>query len=404
MGTAPQGVERFELMFLGTVADDNETRHRVENILNELYDLCGDDLDRIFASAPLVIRRTGDYGALQLQCDSLRRAGAQVDIVENTPFQESRTKETLPGNGATFQDGVEVTADMFYAGTACMRDNRHQDAISIFSRALTIQPDFAEVHLNLGNVYFNVNNRALAAKHYKEYIRLKPEKPEGYSNLGNLCMKENDFSTAIENYEKTLQRQPTNAYVQMTLGFAYQNLNRLVEAQTQYERCLDLDPTNEAARRLLGDVMKMIANGGGVQSSLQLAIPLGSAVEEQVLRTQRWAEHMGEFAWFHNSAESDAGEPLTPHNIPSDWNDQMRTILKELRKAGCCHNAISPQTVRVRNGVLLLCDFRWATRIDQIIPESWPDEVGGEFRLGIRDFDDDFSFRRTIASLKPRPA
>lgn len=82
------------------------------------------------------------------------------------------------------------------------------------------------------------------------------------------------------------------------------------------------------------------------------------------------------------------GEPVRQHNLPKDWRQQASSILSILAKHGCCHNDIKCDNLVVLNDKLSLIDFGWATGIDEVIPNDWPQGIGRQHRLGVHKFDD----------------
>ena len=54
----------------------------------------------------------------------------------------------------------------------------HGKAITAFSKALEIDPDYAQAHLGLASIYANeLKNRQKAIYHYKQYLKLQPQGP-----------------------------------------------------------------------------------------------------------------------------------------------------------------------------------------------------------------------------------
>tara|TARA_R110000851_G_scaffold120181_2_gene248401 strand:+ start:3191 stop:3727 length:537 start_codon:yes stop_codon:yes gene_type:complete len=93
------------------------------------------------------------------------------------------------------------------------------------------------------------------------------------------------------------------------------------------------------------------------------------------------------------------GEQINKSNLPKDWVDQMTYILESLREYDVSHNDIKPSDILVYNNKLMLVDFGWATIRREEIPEDWPVSIGSEFRYGVKDFNDSYSFMRSVQHI-----
>lgn len=56
-----------------------------------------------------------------------------------------------------------------------------------------------------------------------------------------------------------------------------------------------------------------------------------------------------------------AGETITRDNKPHDWEEQLQTILHDLRQERIQHNDIKRQELLVHNGRVMLIDYGWAS-------------------------------------------
>lgn len=93
------------------------------------------------------------------------------------------------------------------------------------------------------------------------------------------------------------------------------------------------------------------------------------------------------------------GEQINKSNLPEDWIDQMLYILESLRDYNISHNDIKPSDILVHDKKLMLIDFGWATNIGAQIPENWPTSIGAEFKYKVKEFNDCYSFLKSIESI-----
>lgn len=75
-------------------------------------------------------------------------------------------------------------------------------AIDYLTRCLKVNPRHFEAHYNLGNVYSDIGNLALAKIHYELSTAIEPTYPNGFYNLGLVLI-------SMENYEEAIDRLHT---------------------------------------------------------------------------------------------------------------------------------------------------------------------------------------------------
>jgi tetratricopeptide (TPR) repeat protein len=98
----------------------------------------------------------------------------------------------------------------FARGIALEEDpNTQPDAISAYHQVLAIEPAHAAAHINLGTLYYNRQDFALAEKHYRQAIEADPRYSLAYFDLGNVLDETGRVQEAISTYKTALQLAPT---------------------------------------------------------------------------------------------------------------------------------------------------------------------------------------------------
>ena len=77
-------------------------------------------------------------------------------------------------------------------------------ALKGFTKALALDPNYAEAHYNKGNSFFELGNAEKAIASFREAIRLNPKYTDAYTNLGNTYHSIYDLDSAIDCYERAL--------------------------------------------------------------------------------------------------------------------------------------------------------------------------------------------------------
>ena len=112
-------------------------------------------------------------------------------------------------------------------------DDRYEEAKRLLEGALMEEPGYAKVHARLGDLYhYDLENKAMAARHYELAIKFYPAYQEVYQDLVTLYQDE-------RNYVK-LKRLLKKATAVKTLDpvFLYEKLGMADEAQGHFKEAI----------------------------------------------------------------------------------------------------------------------------------------------------------------------
>jgi tRNA A-37 threonylcarbamoyl transferase component Bud32 len=90
------------------------------------------------------------------------------------------------------------------------------------------------------------------------------------------------------------------------------------------------------------------------------------------------------------------GEKLTYKNMPHDYKWQVEEIVRILRIANVVHRDIRPDNLMVRDGLIQLIDFGWATTFED--KENLRIVVGGKWKCS-KGYEDRYSLIRSIGTI-----
>ena len=130
-----------------------------------------------------------------------------------------------------------ITAILYLVVTGGMSLANDSDAETIESckQAIRIDPDYADAHGSLGNVYYILSKYKEAIEAFKQAIRIFPDYATTHYNLGNAYGKLSMFKEAIEPYKQAIRINPDYASAHCYLGIAYLGLNDRGSALEQYK-------------------------------------------------------------------------------------------------------------------------------------------------------------------------
>lgn len=129
---------------------------------------------------------------------------------------------------------------------------KDQDAITMYEKALILDEYLPWIHNNLGVVLMRGNEMELAVEHFRSAIELNPLNTTPYRNLGNAFYTQQDWDDAAAAYQEALELDFTLSETKAAWAGLILNENRLVEARLVWEDVLREDPRHALALQGLG--------------------------------------------------------------------------------------------------------------------------------------------------------
>jgi tetratricopeptide (TPR) repeat protein len=129
------------------------------------------------------------------------------------------------------------------------------EAANCYERALVIQPDYIEVHNNLGNTLNLLGQTDEALNSYKQALSINPDYADAHNNLGIIHHEMGQLDEAIKCYEKTIDINPENAEAHNNLGVTLNKLTQFHEAINCYRQALAINPNYDESYFNLGTTL-----------------------------------------------------------------------------------------------------------------------------------------------------
>lgn len=157
---------------------------------------------------------------------------------------------------------IEVTENNYTMhnnlGNALKETGRMDEAISQYSLALQINPDYAHAHNNLGAALAMRNSLDEAINHYLRALEINPNNAEVHNGLGAALAKKGQLNEAISYYHHALKIDPDHAKTHNNLAAALAESGQLDEAVIHFRRSVELDPEDVGAVNNLGIITARI--------------------------------------------------------------------------------------------------------------------------------------------------
>ena len=133
--------------------------------------------------------------------------------------------------------------DAYYnMGIALQKQNKLEEAIVAYNKALSIKPDYVEAYYNMGIALQVQNKLEEAIEAYNKTIALKPDNADAYYNMGIALKEQGKLEEAIVAYNKALSIKPDYADTYYNMGIALKEQGKLEGAIEAYNKALSIKP------------------------------------------------------------------------------------------------------------------------------------------------------------------
>jgi len=106
---------------------------------------------------------------------------------------------------------IDNTAEYFnLKGLILAELGKYEDSKDAYLRAIELEPEFSELHNNLGLLYLKMKNVNEAALSFEESVKKNVNNAMAYVNLGKALLELEKFEEALKAYNKALQIDPSN--------------------------------------------------------------------------------------------------------------------------------------------------------------------------------------------------
>ncbi len=152
-------------------------------------------------------------------------------VVTSTPVPRSEPTPRETEAAAWFAQGISLEEE----------PRTQAEAIAAYQKVLEIEPNHAAAHINLGTLFYNRQEFALAEKHSRRAIESDSRYALAYFDLGNVLDETGRVQEAIQTYKTALQLAPTYADAHYNLALAYEKLREPRKALKHWQAYVKLD-------------------------------------------------------------------------------------------------------------------------------------------------------------------
>jgi tetratricopeptide (TPR) repeat protein len=181
-------------------------------------------------------------------------------------------------------------------GLALERQDRRQEAIPHYRRALELDPRAAQVHNNLGHALAEAGRHEEALRHLERALRLNPSAAAAHNNMGVALVEEGRIPEALRHYAEALRIDPDFARAHYNSAVALEEQGRFDEATRHYREALRAAPDFAPAHNNLGRALSRRGDREGALRHFREALRIDPGSSEAHNNLGLALAHGGDFA------------------------------------------------------------------------------------------------------------
>ena len=162
------------------------------------------------------------------------------ELAEEAPVEVPNKNSNPPPYASELSDSELAAHGFFSIGCLLWEGGKAEKARSAYDPAIRLQPDYAEVYNNRGNIKNGLGSYDAALDDYDEAIRLNPNFAEAYSNRGAAKFKLGRHDAALTDLNAAIHLQPDFISAYANRSVAQLGLGNIDEARADLQTVLKL--------------------------------------------------------------------------------------------------------------------------------------------------------------------
>ena len=120
--------------------------------------------------------------------------------------------------------------------------NMYEESLLSYNNAIKLSPNLAEIYTNRGNLLQDLKKYVEAVEDYNKALSIKTDYAEAYSNRGSALKELSFYDEAIKNQVKAIEINPNYAEAYYNKGVIFGELNQIEQALACYEKSIEINP------------------------------------------------------------------------------------------------------------------------------------------------------------------
>jgi len=187
--------------------------------------------------------------SINAQLPSVRRNHARLLL------KQSRPKEALQSAELACQESSEDPDNLLLLGVCLGANNRDSEALPVFNKLLSINPDCAEAYANRALIKYRADDGPGAIDDAEKATMLKPFLAQPWALLSSLYHQNDNVPAAVAAIGNAHENDPENITFMVQLGNLLRQENKMREAGRVLERAVKFGPQDPKAWAALGSAL-----------------------------------------------------------------------------------------------------------------------------------------------------
>ena len=232
-----------------------------------------------------------DFGAAHYALALTYRTLGKTDQAEEQLRLYDKNKTGVPPTGDSLMAEIRAlnhsATYQVQFGAELERQGKLEESAAAHEKALEIDPNLVQAHINLIELYGRLGQFEKAQEHYNAVVSIDPVSAEGYYNYGVLLLSAEKYPQAEEAFRKTIEINPFHAGAHNNLGYLLERRKNFSDAEAEYRRAIENKPSDRQAHFNLG---RILVNQKKFQEGIQ---ELKKTIEPEDENTPRYVYALG---------------------------------------------------------------------------------------------------------------
>jgi protein O-mannosyl-transferase len=187
---------------------------------------------------------------ITLWTDVIRQDNTIEDAYFNRAIsfaKENRNDEAIKDFTRALELKTDYAQAYNYRSMVYITKKRNDEAITDLNKAIGINPGYAEAYNNRGYIFMNEGRNDDAIKDFNKAIELKPDYAKTYNNRGNLFVAAKRNEEAIKDFNKAIELDANYSEAYNSRGISFVNDKRFNEAENDFNKAIKIKADNAEA-------------------------------------------------------------------------------------------------------------------------------------------------------------